>query len=305
MIDTLITKLDDYDSTRDYPTALASRHNNWSKEDIYVSINATDNGEIDYYMKSVGNNTNFEKMDSHREIIDSQVNAVIYYRVVDKAGNYIDISKEIKFDNVAPSKPEISLFEQRMNGANYIYNATMPTDKSVYVIPKASSLIDVGSVKSGIETDIAYTYYTRTMYTSPSKTQQIGETEIYKYDEGMLLTESGYYEFVMTLTDIAGNVTVGNVHKVYIAKKAENTIRITNINDIGSGIKKATIEIYKGDEGGNKTTEEAIEPIIINDPYKEIIKNVRLGDGTFYVEVTLEDKVGNTIILEKTIVNKL
>jgi len=305
----LNTKLGGYNSEDDYPTSLDPRHKNWSNENIYVSIEAKDNNAtgdegLYYYYKAEKSTSDFIEIDS-KHIIDSPVDDIICFRVMDRAGNCTDVKKEIKFDNVNPNKPVISLFEQRLNGADYVYDATKPIDKSVYVIPQASSLVDVGSVKSGIETNMEYTYYTITTYTNPSKTQQIGETKPYEYDEYEILTKSGYYEIAMTLTDIAGNTTIGDVYKVYIAKKAENTIKITNINDIGSGIKKATIKIYKGDEGDNKTTEEAIDPIVINDPYKEIIKNVRLGDGTFYVEVTLEDKVGNSIVLEKTIKNKL
>ena len=107
------------------------------------------------------------------------------------------------------------------------------------------------------------------------------------------------------MTDVAGNQVIGEVYKVYINKKAENTIRISKINDIGSGIKKATIQVFKSDEAGNQMSEEAIEAIIIENPYKEIIRNVRLGEGTYYVEVTLEDNVGLTSVLKSTIVNEL
>ena len=125
------------------------------------------------------------------------------------------------------------------------------------------------------------------------------------WNEGFLLDESGYYEIQMTMTDIAGNQIISDIYKVYINKKAENTIRIKNINDIGSGINKVTIKVFESDASGNKTSIEAIDEMVIENPYKEIIKNVRLGEGKFYVEVTLEDKVGLTTVLEKTITNNL
>ena len=121
------------------------------------------------------------------------------------------------------------------------------------------------------------------------------------YNEGVLLTSSGYYEIKMLMEDVAGNKTESDLYLVYIEKGAENTIRIRNLNDIGAGIAKATIRVYSV----NKFGEEVIAPIVIENPYKEIVKNVRLGDGHFYVEVTLVDKVGNTTVLSQTIENKL
>lgn len=305
VINSLLTKLGAYNSARDYPTSIDARHNNWANEDIYVQINVTDNQEIDYYAKSTGNTNSFQKMTSNQEIISISVDNTIYYRVYDKAGNYAEINKVIKLDKITPNKPVISLFEQRLNGADYIFNINKPTDKSIYVIPDVNTLVDAGSVKSGITEDQSYTYYNITRYEDTTKTNQIGGVLKYECKEGVLLNESGYYEIAMTMEDIAGNIVKSDVYQVFINKKAENTIRITNINDIGSGISKVTIKIFKGNDSGIQTTEEAIKPIIVENPYKEIIKNVRLGKGTFFVEVTLEDKVGNSLLLKKQIVNNI
>ena len=305
VINSLVTTLGGYNSSSDYPSSIDARHNNWSNENIYVQINATDDKEIDCYMKSVGNNTNYTKLASYQEIISDSVEAVIYYKVVDMAGNYAEISKLIKLDKTTPNKPVMSLFEQRQNGVIYVFDPNNPSDKSVYVIPNASTIVDAGSVKSGIEKDVHYTYYTVTAYKDITKAVQVGTTITYEWNEGVLLNESGYYEIMIMMTDIAGNSILGDIYKVYIDKKAENTIKISNITDIGSGINKVTIRVYKSDDAGNKTLEEAIEAIVITNPYKEIIKNVMLGNGKFYVEVTLQDKVGLETVLKKTITNVL
>lgn len=305
-INSVVTTLGAYNNTsRVYPDSLLSIHNNWANEDIYVQINAEDNQKIECYMKSIGTNNNFARMDSNRELIAESIDSVITYRVVDMAGNYTEASQTFKLDKIIPNKPVISLFEQRQNGANYIYNADKPTDKSIYVIPNQSTIVDAGNVKSGIETDIAYTYYIINSYSDLTKTETIASPITLPWNEGFLLDESGYYEIQMTMTDIAGNQIISDIYKVYINKKAENTIRIKNINDIGSGINKVTIKVFESDASGNKTSIEAIDEMVIENPYKEIIKNVRLGEGKFYVEVTLEDKVGLTTVLEKTITNNL
>jgi len=304
-IQSLITSLGGYNSSRKYPDSLDTCYDGWANENIYVQINATDNQVIDYYMRSVNNNTNYTKITSYQNIISESMNGDIYYKVVDKAGNSTEINKEIKLDKIKPNIPEMSLYEQRIYGATYIFDATQPCSKSVYVIPNPASIIDKTSVQSGVEEDIKYTYYTITSYKDITKTETKGEVLKFAWNEGFLIKESGYYEISMKLSDIAGNVEDSKIYSVYINKEAENTIKISNINDIGSGINKVTIRIFKSDEAGNKTSKEAITPIVINNPYKEIIKNVRLGDGKFFVEVTLEDNVGLTKVLKKTIVNKL
>ena len=301
VINNLITTLGTYNNTsRNYPDSILTIHNGWANENIYVQIDAEDNTKIDYYMKAIGTNNTFTRLNSNQDIISNSINDAITYRVVDKAGNYTDISKNFKLDKEFPNKPIISLFEQRQNGANYTFNANKPTDKSIYVIPNASTVVDNGTVKSGIQTDMTYTYYTINSYTDISKKSTLMSPKTLPWNEGWLLEETGYYEIQMVSTDIAGNQVKGDVFKVYIDKKAENTIRISNINDIGSGINHVTINVFKSDNSGNKTSEKAIDEIVIENPYKEIIKNVRLGEGTFYVEVILEDKVClNTVLTEK------
>ena len=305
VINGLITSLGDYNSGRNYPSSIDSKHENWAKEDIYVQINATDNHEIDYYEKSI-NGTNYTKMVSHQEVITESINTFMYYRVVDMAGNISDpISREIKLDKITPDKPVMLLTEQREGGFPYVFDPNVATTKSIYVKPDLSTVVDKGAVQSGIAVPRTETYFTITRYEDIEKTTMIGTPITYAYNEGQLLRNSGYYEIVMVMTDIAGNRVESDLYQVYIEKRAENTIRINNLNDIGSGISEVTIRIYKADESGNQTTEEAIDAIVVKDPYIEIIKNVRLGDGKFFVEVTLVDKVGNSTLLKSTIVNKL
>ena len=297
-IQSLVTKLDSYISSRDYPTALDARHNQWANENVYVQINATDTEAIDYYSKSTDGNT-YNKMLSNQEVLSESINTEMHYRVYDKAGNYSEVTKQIKIDKIFPQKPVMQITEQRVNGIDYVFNALEPTNKSIYVTPKASSVADYGEVKSGIELDKTYTYYTISKYSDINKLISIGETQRYSYDELIVLNDTGYYEIEMFLTDIAGNQVKSDVYKVYINKGAENTIRILNINDIGSGISRATINVYNDSTYTNK----AIPEIVVDEPYKEIVKNVRLGEGTFYVRVILLDKVGNKTILETTITN--
>jgi len=305
VINSLVTTLGSYNNTaRDYPTSIATKHQNWAKEDIYSQINATDNREIDYYMKST-NGTNYSKMSSHQEVISDSIETIMYYQVVDMAGNISDpISKEIKLDKVTPDKPVMLLTEQREGGAPYVFDPDKATTKSIYVKPDPATVVDKGPVQSGIAVARTETYYTITRYREIGDTTSISETT-YDYNQGILLRNSGYYEIRMYMVDIAGNSIESDLFKAYIDKRAENTIRIKNINDIGSGISKVTIRIYASNVDGSESSEEAIDPIVINNPYKEIVQNVRLGDGIFYVKVTLEDKVGNSKLLTATIENKL
>lgn len=297
-IDSLSTKLGGYTSSKDYPTSLAANHLGWANEDIYVQINATDNEQIDYYTRSEDNVTH-TKMTINQHIISTSINTTMVYRVYDMAGNYSEISREIKLDKITPNQPVLLMTEQRQNGSPYVFDINEPTSKTVYIIPDVSTIVDKGAVQSGIDLDRAYTYYTVTRYKEIDKAVMVGEVGVYRYDELVILKDSGYYEVQITMTDIAGNQvqTQPPLFRIYINKGVENTIRIKNINDIGSGISKVTINIYF-DNG-----KEAIPEIVIENPYKEIIKNVRLREGTFTVKVTLTDKVGNTKLLTTTITN--
>lgn len=313
VITSLVTTLNGYNTTDVYPTVIAAKHNGWAKQDIYVQITATDNEEIDYYEKSI-NGTNFSRMSSYQEVIADSINSEetnlgqgqIIYRVVDKAGNVsIQVGRLIKLDKIVPDKPVISLTEQRENGIPYLFDSSVPSTKTIFVKPDITTIVDKGDVQSGIDKDaLEQTSYTITRYSRIDKEEKLSEIT-YAYNESQLLRSSGYYEIVMTMTDFAGNQIVSDVFKVYIEKRAENTIRVKNISDIGSGVVKATINIYKCDASGTVTSEKAITPIEIDNPYREIVQNVRLGEGTFHVEVKLEDKVGNYKILTKKIVNKL
>ena len=299
--DDLILTLDEFESDRFYPDlVMSTSHDDWSKEDIYVQINATDSEEIGYWMKST-NGTDYVDMGKSSEVLGNQLNTNVYYKVVDKAGNESDvISRKIKIDKIEPKKPVILLTEQRKSGALYSYNHLKPIYKTIHVNVDASTVVDQSIIQSGVVLDETKTYYTVTKYTDYKKTTMVGTTLTYAYNQEAILNSNGYYEIQMIVTDLAGNQNKSDLYQVYIQKIAENTIRVTNLNDIGSGVKKVTIRIYR-----QGASELATEEIIVENPYGEIVKNVNLGDGKFDVIAIIEDKVGNTKELRNEIENHI
>ncbi len=289
----------------EYPTALDAKYNGWSKEDIYVQLEVDNPEDIAYYSKSY-DGVNFETLGSYQDVLKESMNRTVTYRAYDSAGNYAEKTVAIKLDKTLPIKPKINMTEIRQDGTRYVYSAENGTSKSIFVIPDAATLVDSGDVQSGIYGDEAYTYYTIKAYEDQTKANPITElTRKCDIHTGMLLNQNGYYEIQAYICDIAGNEVASDLYQVYIDKRAENTIRITNINDVGSGVSKVTIQIYKSDSAGNEINEQARNPIVIENPNTEIIQNVKLGGGTFYVRVTLEDKVGNQTKLMQKITNVL
>jgi hypothetical protein len=116
-------------------------------------------------------------------------------------------------------------------------------------------------------------------------------------------TENGYYEIVATTTDLAGNTVTGSPYKVIIRKHADNTIRVYNINDRGSGVKDLYINVYEADVGGSQTSIKAIDEIHVENPYNDYKTTVSLGSGKYYVEVKLVDNAGLETIKLKPIEN--
>ena len=117
------------------------------------------------------------------------------------------------------------------------------------------------------------------------------------------MTENGFYVIKVRTTDIAGNVSDTETYCVYIRKVADNTIKIKNIEDIGSGAKTLTIEVFKANASGGRTTSKAIDDIVVNNPMSSYETMVGLGRGTFYIVATIEDGVGLTWEQEVKITN--
>ncbi len=320
IITSLDARLENYTSTKIYPSNLDSWHDGWAKEDIYITINASDkigaaNGIIDHYLISMDNGISYSKLTNNRNVISNNFNGNVWYKACDKAGNESEpLPIAIKIDKTDPIDTPIGLYELRRNGADYVYKEDYPVNKTIHIYPKTPQ--DNGDVKSGVKINRYsgsnyISYYTLTHYSDKSKNTIISGPVTYNFEpdgSGNMtapdpLTEDGYYEIIVTTTDIAGNQVVSEPHKIYIRKHADNTIRIKNISDIGSGPKKLTINVYKADSDGNKTFNKAIDEIVVKNPYKEYSTTVGLGRGTFYVTARIDDSVGNYANMEQKIVN--
>ena len=329
VINSIITELNRYGSGVIYPTSLASWHEDWSNQNIYVTINAQDTNAIDYYASSYSQGASFTVLSENRETLKSEFAGNMYYRAYDKAGNYSEKAVPIKIDKTMPIETPIAIYELRDGGAEYVYQDDKPSNKTLYV--RALTPNDKGNVKSGIETGNAEdatdaleidgqripTYYTIVRYRTISKGEVLN-TWRQKIDEGpVVLIEDGYYEVVSTTTDNAGNVVKSAIYPINISKRADNTISVSNILDIGSGVKTLTIDVFKGngsdlvkDSYGianatntNNMTKKAIDTIVVEKPYKDYTTTVRLGRGRFYVQVYLEDNVGIKTVYHKAIYN--
>ena len=337
-ISNIATKLGDYaaDGTNyDYRNQLSTWHDNWSREDVFVTINATDSNPIDYYAVSK-DEENYSKLSNNRDQLTDDLNQDVFYRVYDMAGNYAQASVNIKLDKTNPNYTPVGIYELRDEGADYVYISDQPSNKTLYV--KALATSDNGKVKSGIEeesvtnnapqggatknevqdklnvngTDYG-TYYTITMYNNSSKSQVIKTMTYDIHTPAEALVDDGYYEVQTTTTDNAGNMVKSPLFPIYINKRADNTIRVTNMNDKGSGLKLLRINVYKGDESDVHLDangiviegEKAIKTIEVPNPYKDYSSTVRLGKGKFYVEAVLYDNVDLFTVYKKVINNEL
>ena len=333
-------------ATFNYTSQLSSWHDNWAREDVYVTVNVTDTNATAVGDRIYRFCTKDDFIDSrsltntYRDRLTDELDQDVYYRVYDQAGNYTTKSVNIKIDKTPPEATKAGIYELRMNGAEYIYVETQPSNKTLYV--KALDRVDSGRIKSGVETnsealntatsqsgatlndipseykmDISGatygTYYVITRYNNPTDKDVIDSWSYKIEDQAQALVEDGYYEVITTTTDNAGNTTRSEPFKIIIKKRADNTIRITNMNDMGSGLNKLVINVYKGNEsdvtiGSNGIVTDgtkAIKTIEVNNPYKEYSSTMRLGRGEFYVEAVLYDNVGLFNVYKKVINNDL
>ena len=299
----IVARLESYTASKMYPSYLEGWHENWSNQDIFVTITATDrvgsaNGVVDSYMVSFDNGSTYSKLTDNKNQLTEDFNGNVWYKVLDKAGNYSEAKTlAVKLDKTKPIDTPIGIYELRVNGADYVYKEDFPVNKTIYIYPQAPA--DAGTVKSGVKknpyTGSSYvSYYTITHYDKPGSDKVLidGPTT-YNFNEPVTVqkTEDGYYEIEVVTTDLAGNETKSPApHKIFIRKHADNIIRIDDINDVGSGPKKLTIEIHKDTASGPLVGDK----IIVDNPYKEYSTAVGLGRGTFYVVAKIEDGVGLT-----------
>lgn len=290
----IILSLDSFNSSQLYPESLPNTNEKWINKDVYAVVIATDEGTlpsgVETYWHSEGNTSNFIKLTSDREIWQNEMNNTVYYRVIDKAGNISENSTvQIKIDKTSPIVAELNMRHSRENGLPYIYDISNPASDSIYIKPMATT--DTGVHQSGI----LKTEYTVTFNDGV-------ETTVYDtLDSAVstILRKTGTYEIEVVTTDKAGNVS-SKLFNVIIEKKIENTVKVKNIYDEGSGVEKVTITAKR-----QGATVDAIEPIVINNPGANITERIKLSDGTYEIKVVIQDGVGLTTTLKQTIVNVL
>lgn len=290
----IVLSLDSFNSSQVYPSSLPSTNETWINKDVYAVVIATDEGRlpsgVETYWHSEGNTSNFIKLTGDREIWQKEINNTVYYRVIDKAGNISESSSvQIKIDKTAPIVAELNMRHARENGLPYVYDVSNPASDSIYIKPMPTT--DTGSHQSGIlKTEYIVTFNDGV------------DTIVYDtLDSSVstLLRKTGTYDIEVITTDKAGNVS-SKIFKAIIEKKVENTVKIKNLHDEGSGVEKITITAKK-----QGATTYAIEPIIINKPGANITERIKLADGTYVIRVEIEDGVGLITTLEETIVNVL
>ncbi len=336
IINEVIKEFNSYGSGVLYPSSLALWRDGWANKDIYVTIDAEDTTGIDYYAYSM-DGEEYTKLPENKKLFSDEYEGYAYFRVYDKAGNYQSVEQKetIKIDKTKPNILQVGVYELKEGGAKYVFNEAIPSNKTLYVKPIMPE--DTGTVKSGVvETEVGDdinntllingtrygTYCTLKRYSNFSKTTLLNTWDFAYNTPAVALTENGYYEVYAYTVDKAGN-TITNIvndsvdapYRIYIQKRTDNVISVSNILDIGSGVKKLSINVYRGgtsdvqrDGDGvviPSSAERAVEPIIVDNPNKDFSTSVRLGRGNFYVECVLEDYVGWKTVYYKVITNNI
>ena len=345
----IVAELSNYNSGTIYPNALYTWHGEngtarqWAKEDIYITLNATEENQmsptdttpaIDYYTTSTESGTNLVKMTGNKEVLTKEHNGLMYYRVYDMAGNFNEKTIEIKIDKTKPQAAKLDYYELRVDGVKYNYSESTPANRNLIINPVA--WVDLGNVKSEVITNniteggtgrapaiekatatsdskVYPSYYKVTMYTDKSKSSLVNSWTYNIKETSRLFEDDGFYVIQTVTTDHAGNVTISPEEYMYIMKSTNNTLRVSNIRDIGSGVNRLIINVYKADDAGNSTGVKAINEIVVQDPGTTYETTLRLGKGKFYVEVKIEDKTkkpdgssnANVTVLHKSITNRI
>ncbi len=290
----IVLSLDGYNSSSLYPASLPSTNESWTNKNVYAVVVATDEGTlpsgVDTYYHSEGNTSNFVKLIADREIWQNEINNTVYYKVSDKAGNFSEVANVlIKIDKTSPIPAELNMKYNRENGLDYIYDVTNPASNSIYIKPNVTT--DTGAYRSGVlKTEYVITFNDGAVTTVSEPIDSSIST---------LLKDTGTYKIEVITTDKAGN-TASKLFDAIVEKKIENTVRVNNLHDEGSGIEKVIITARR-----KGATEDCIDPIVIIKPGANITERIKLNDGTFKIKVEIIDGVGLSTTLEKEIVNKI
>ena len=294
VVNNILLSLEDYNNaSKLYPESLSTDNESWVNEDVYVVVNSSDESSgVETFWHSVGNASEFEKMPTNREVWTEEMDErdKVYYRVIDRAGNISEpVGVVIKIDKTPAVPADLDMRINRENGIIYEYDVDNPTSKSIFIKPKET--VDTGTYQSGVlKSEYIVTFNNGVTTTTSEKAPAY---------PGTLLKETGTYTIEVITTDKAGN-TSNKFFNAEIDKRTENTVKVNNIYDEGSGVKKVTITATK--QGAST---EAIEPIIIENPEANLMQRIKLSDGTFIIRVEIEDNVGLVKILQKTIKNEL
>lgn len=108
--------IDKMDDVAPFITGITnSSDNNWTKEDVTITITALDNemGVEKYQIRYNGSDNNWQDLESNTFTFQKEMNETVYCRTIDKAGN---ISEEkstvIKIDRTNPDAPSITNFKE-------------------------------------------------------------------------------------------------------------------------------------------------------------------------------------------------
>ncbi len=274
-----------------YESSTGEKYNggDWTNKNIYISLNSTDLSGIEKYQYQEGGTggTWVDMPSGGAKTWSNTIDKTIYFRAKDIWGNYSETSSiVIRIDKVPPTVGTVKATLRSETGANYVWGTN--TDKSVYI-----KIDNVGTDVGGSE--IKETTY-RLERIDPD-TNNILETIKQKETLPTTLVKNGTYRVVVTTEDNAGNKVESHGYIIKIEKYFTNTIKLTNLYDLGSGVKE--IEITATEEG--KTQPQYKETITSNEA--NISKRIKLTDGTFDVVVKIRDKVGNEKELSQKITN--
>lgn len=274
-----------------YDSSTGEKYNggDWTNHNIYVSLNSTDLSGIEKYQYQEGgtSGTWVDMPSGGSKIWSTTIDKTIYFRAKDIWGNYSEASSiVIKIDKISPTVGTVKATLRNETGANYVWGTN--TDKSVYI-----KIDNIGTDAGG--SGIKETTY-RLERIDPD-TNNILETIKQKETLPTTLVKNGTYRIVVTTEDNAGNKVESSGYIIKIEKYFTNTIKLTNLYDLGSGVKE--IEITATEEAS--TQPQYKETITSNEA--NISKRIKLTDGTFDIVVKIRDKVGNEKTLSQKITN--
>lgn len=277
--------------TAKYNSSSGSTYNSgvWTNQNVYISLLSTDlSGIAKYQYQEGGTSGTWQDMpDGGTRIWTSTIDKTVYFRAMDKHGNYSQTSNiTIRIDKILPNIGTVKATLRTENGANYTWGTN--TDKSVYI-----KIDNVGN-------DIGGSGLKETTYKVEridSDTNNLLETIKEKETAVTTLVKNGTYRIVVTTEDNAGNKVESQAYIVKIEKYFVNTVKISNVYDVGSGIKEIEIKALKEGE----TTPQYEEILKTNEA--NINKRIKLTDGTFTITVKIRDKVGNEKTLTQTLTN--